>query len=175
MRMRRTCNMRLSERAGIRVLIGLGLVAGIASAQAVVPADAVLVNGKIITVDERFTIAQAVAVRGERVVAVGSNADIGKMAGPSTRRIDLRGRAVIPGLIATEWREVWAENAGRQRQVSKQQFLDGICRDWGIVAGRWGMAREVADAVVFLASDRAAYINGAKLTVDGGYAINVRS
>jgi 3-oxoacyl-[acyl-carrier protein] reductase len=83
--------------------------------------------------------------------------------------------AVIPGLIATEWRESWAENASRQRQVSKQQFLDQTCRDWGIVAGRWGTMREVADAVVFLASDRAAYINGAKLTVDGGYAINVRS
>ncbi len=83
--------------------------------------------------------------------------------------------AVIPGLIATEWRESWAQDAGRQRQLSKQQFLDQICRDWGIVAGRWGTMREVADAVVFLASDRAAYINGAKLTVDGGYAINVRN
>jgi 3-oxoacyl-[acyl-carrier protein] reductase len=82
--------------------------------------------------------------------------------------------AVIPGLIATEWRETWAENAGRQLDQSKQQFLDQTCRDWGIVAGRWGTMREVADAVVFLASDRAAYINGAKLTVDGGYAINVR-
>lgn len=82
--------------------------------------------------------------------------------------------SVIPGLIATEWREGWAENAGRQRQVSKQQFLDATCRDWGIMAGRWGSMREVADAVVFIASDRAAYINGAKLTVDGGYAINVR-
>ena len=82
--------------------------------------------------------------------------------------------SVIPGLIATEWRESWAENAGRQRQVSKQQFLDDTCRDWGIMAGRWGSMREVADAVVFIASDRAAYINGAKLTVDGGYAINVR-
>ena len=50
-----------------------------------------------------------------------------------------------------------------------------ICREWGIVAQRWGTMEEVADAVVFLASDRAAYINGAKLTVDGGYAINVRS
>jgi 3-oxoacyl-[acyl-carrier protein] reductase len=83
--------------------------------------------------------------------------------------------AVIPGLIATEWRESWAESSSRQRQISKQQFLDQTCRDWGIVAGRWGTMREVADAVVFLASDRAAYINGAKLTVDGGYAINVRS
>jgi 3-oxoacyl-[acyl-carrier protein] reductase len=82
--------------------------------------------------------------------------------------------AVIPGLIATEWRESWAEDASRQRQISKQQFLDQTCRDWGIVAGRWGTMREVSDAVVFLASDRAAYINGAKLTVDGGYAINVR-
>jgi len=82
--------------------------------------------------------------------------------------------AVIPGLIATEWRESWAERAGQQRQLSKQQFLDATCRDWGIIAGRWGTMREVADAVVFLASDRAAYINGAKLTVDGGYTINPR-
>jgi 3-oxoacyl-[acyl-carrier protein] reductase len=82
--------------------------------------------------------------------------------------------AVIPGLIATEWRESWAERAGQQHQLSKQQFLDKTCREWGIIAGRWGTMREVADAVVFLASDRAAYINGAKLTVDGGYAVNVR-
>ena len=82
--------------------------------------------------------------------------------------------AVIPGLIATEWREGWAQNVATQRNVSKEQFLDQTCREWGIVAGRWGTMREVADAVVFLASDRAAYINGAKLIVDGGYAINVR-
>jgi 3-oxoacyl-[acyl-carrier protein] reductase len=82
--------------------------------------------------------------------------------------------SVIPGLIATEWRESWAENAGRQRGLSKQDFLDATCREWGIIAGRWGSMREVADVVVFIASDRAAYINGAKLTVDGGYAINVR-
>lgn len=66
------------------------------------------------------------------------------------------------------------ESAARQRQLSKQQLLDETCRAWGIVAGRWGPMREVADAVVFLASDRAAYINGAKLTVDGGYTVNVR-
>jgi 3-oxoacyl-[acyl-carrier protein] reductase len=83
--------------------------------------------------------------------------------------------AVIPGLIATEWREGWAERGARERQLSRQQFLDQTCRDWGIIAGRWGTMREVADAVVFLASDRAAYINGAKLAVDGGYSVNVRS
>ncbi|HVY63501.1 MAG TPA: SDR family oxidoreductase [Gammaproteobacteria bacterium] len=81
---------------------------------------------------------------------------------------------VIPGLIATEWREGWAERSAGQRHTGKPEFLEQICREWGIVAGRWGTMEEVADAVVFLASDRAAYINGAKLTVDGGYAINVR-
>jgi 3-oxoacyl-[acyl-carrier protein] reductase len=83
--------------------------------------------------------------------------------------------AVIPGLIATEWREHWAETASQQHQLSRQQFLDRICQEWGIVSGRWGTMREVADAVLFLASDRASYINGARLNVDGGYAINVRN
>src|SRR5437762_3319559 len=61
--------------------------------------DLILSNGKIITVDERFTIAQAVAIKGDRIVAVGTNADIARLAGSNTRRIDLRGRSVIPGLI----------------------------------------------------------------------------
>jgi predicted amidohydrolase YtcJ len=61
--------------------------------------DVILSNGKIITVDERFTIAQALAIRGDRIVAVGTNQDISQLAGPSTRRIDLRGRSVVPGLI----------------------------------------------------------------------------
>jgi predicted amidohydrolase YtcJ len=63
------------------------------------PADLVLSNGKIITVDDRFTIAQAVAIAGDRIVAVGSNQDITRLAGPNTRRIDLMGRSVTPGLI----------------------------------------------------------------------------
>ena len=63
------------------------------------PPDVILTNGKIITVDDRFSIAQAVAVRGDRIVAVGTSADITRLAGPSTRRIDLRGRSVVPGLI----------------------------------------------------------------------------
>ena len=62
-------------------------------------ADLVFSNGKIVTVDERFTIAQAVAVKGDRIVAVGSSQDMAKLAGPNTRTIDLRGRTVIPGLI----------------------------------------------------------------------------
>ena len=63
------------------------------------PVDVILAGGKVITVDEKFTIAQAIAVKGDRIVAVGSNEDISSLAGPATRRIDLAGRAVVPGMI----------------------------------------------------------------------------
>src|SRR5215510_4706699 len=75
------------------------LLAGIPTvlhAQATAP-DFVLTNGKIITVDDRFSIAQAVAIKGDRIVAVGSNEDIARLAGPNTRRMDLGGRSVVPG------------------------------------------------------------------------------
>jgi len=62
-------------------------------------ADLILTNGKIITVNDTFQIAQAVAVRGSRIIAVGSNADITRLAGPNTQRIDLRGKSMVPGFI----------------------------------------------------------------------------
>jgi len=90
------------NRLNLRVpLVGaLLLASGIfpLRAQQAAP-DLILSNGKIITVDERFTIAQAVAVRGDRIVAVGTSQDVARLAGPNTRRIDLRGKSVIPGLI----------------------------------------------------------------------------
>jgi len=81
---------------------------------------------------------------------------------------------VVPGLIATEWRHGWAENGGKQQGKSKDQFVEDICKAWGIVQGRWGTMEELADLVTFLASDRAGYINGARIAFDGGYAINPR-
>ena len=71
----------------------------VSGAQQPAPADTILTNGKIITVDDQFSIAQAVAVRGDRIVAVGTNQNITRLAGPNTRRIDLRGRSVVPGMI----------------------------------------------------------------------------
>lgn len=62
-------------------------------------ADLVLTNGKVVTVDDRFTIAQALAIKGQRIVAVGSIAELDTFKGPQTRVIDLAGRTVIPGLI----------------------------------------------------------------------------
>ena len=84
---------RLTIAAAVVLIAGAVLIGQQPSA------DLVLTNGKIITVDERFTIAQAVAVRGDQIVAVGTDQDINRLAGPATRRIDLRGQSVIPGLI----------------------------------------------------------------------------
>jgi predicted amidohydrolase YtcJ len=63
------------------------------------PADLVLKNGKIITVDKGFTIAQAIAIAGERIMAVGPDAEMVAHTAPTTRVVDLKGRAVIPGLV----------------------------------------------------------------------------
>src|SRR5438309_3498175 len=62
-------------------------------------ADLILHNAKITTLDRGNPEAQAVAVRDGRFLAVGSERDIMALAGPDTRRVDLRGRRVIPGLI----------------------------------------------------------------------------
>ena len=62
-------------------------------------ADVILVNGRILTVDANDRVAQAVAVSGNRIIAVGSTAEVERTAGPNTRRVDLKGRAVTPGLL----------------------------------------------------------------------------
>ena len=82
--------------------------------------------------------------------------------------------AVVPGLIATEWRQSWADNMARQQGKTPEQFLADTCKSWGILAGRWGSMEEVTDAVVFLASDRSKYITGTQIAVDGGYGVNSR-
>jgi 3-oxoacyl-[acyl-carrier protein] reductase len=81
---------------------------------------------------------------------------------------------VVPGLVGTEGREAWAENMAKQQNVSKQEFVASFCKRMGILAGRWATMEEVADTVVFVASDRAQYFNGAKIILDGGLNVNVR-
>jgi predicted amidohydrolase YtcJ len=64
-----------------------------------VTADLILTNAKVVTLDAASSTAQAVAVRDGRVLAVGSAGDIGRLAGGTTRTLDLQGRTVIPGLM----------------------------------------------------------------------------
>src|SRR5258708_38257402 len=62
-------------------------------------ADLILHNGKIVTVDSKFSIQQALAVSGGKIAAVGSDAAVLKLRGPRTQMIDLAGKTVLPGLI----------------------------------------------------------------------------
>ncbi|SRR5579871_757140 len=61
--------------------------------------DLILVNGKIVTLDDKRPQAQALAASGGKISAVGSDAEIRKLAGPSTTVIDLKGALAVPGLI----------------------------------------------------------------------------
>jgi len=62
-------------------------------------ADLVLVNGHVLTVDSSDSVADAVAVKGNLIQAVGANEDIYELVGPGTEVIDLRERTLLPGLI----------------------------------------------------------------------------
>ena len=64
--------------------------------------ETILQNGKILTVDENFRVADALAIRGGVVLAVGTNAEILRLRGPQTAVLDLQGRTVMPGFIATD-------------------------------------------------------------------------
>jgi len=69
------------------------------SAQTIQPATLVLHNGKIVTVDAATPESQAIAVRGDRIEAIGTNESIQRYIGPNTQVIDLRGQLAVPGLI----------------------------------------------------------------------------
>lgn len=135
-------------RHSIAVMLMLGGAA--LRAQSAAPVDLLLSNGKIITVDERFTIAQAVAIRGDRIVAVGSSRELDRLAGPGTRRIDLQGRAVIPGLIdnhmhllraaATWLREVRLDGVESRKQaveLLRARVKTVGPREWVYTLGGW--------------------------------------
>jgi predicted amidohydrolase YtcJ len=85
-----------ASRRMARVGALLGLLTWIVPAHAQAP-DTVLTNGKIVLYDAE--LAQALAVRDGKIAAIGNSADIGALAGPATRVIDLGQRTVIPGLI----------------------------------------------------------------------------
>ena len=90
---------RLFRRQFLRALPSVFLLTAVVTLLAAEPADFILRNAKVATVDAKFSLAQAIAVRGDKILAVGSNADIAKLAGPNTRIVDAKGRLVIPGLM----------------------------------------------------------------------------
>lgn len=130
-------------------------------ANTVLMADTVLTGGKIITVDNKFSIAQAVAIRGDRIMAVGTNQQINALAGPSTRRVDLRGRAVTPGLIDNhahfqEEGAYWTEELRLDGVESRKQALGMIQARakqkpgaWIYTLGGWSPDQFTDDSRIF--------------------------
>src|SRR5216684_1938994 len=111
-------------------------------------ADTILVNGKIVTVDDRFTIAQALAIRTGRIVKVGTTAEIEALKGAATRTIDLGGRTVIPGLIdnhahwirAAEHDELRFDGVTSRRRAIEmlaQKVRATPAGQWVVVLGGW--------------------------------------
>ncbi|PYV44656.1 MAG: amidohydrolase [Acidobacteria bacterium] len=62
-------------------------------------ADLILHHGKIVTVDKQFTVQEAIAIKGNRILRVGRNQDLSKLQGKRTKMVDLGGKTVLPGLI----------------------------------------------------------------------------
>src|SRR5678815_4569390 len=79
-------------------IVASGLPAQRQPARAGAPPDVVYYNAKIITVDDQFSYAQAVAIAGDKFTAVGTNESMRRLAGPNTQQVDLHGMTVIPGL-----------------------------------------------------------------------------
>ncbi len=79
-------------------LIYLLLVLTVTACKVENPADMIIINGKILTVNEQFSIAEALAIKDDKIIAVGSNSDIRKLADRQCEIIDAEGKTVIPGL-----------------------------------------------------------------------------
>jgi predicted amidohydrolase YtcJ len=108
------------------------------------------VNGKIVTVDARSSVAQALAVHDGKIMALGKSADIRKLAGAATRVVDLGGRTVIPGLIdshlhairaaltfTTEVNWIGARSLGEALARISAAAKSRPAGAWLIVAGGW--------------------------------------
>jgi hypothetical protein len=93
------------------------------------PADLVLLNAKILTVDQRFSSAAALAVREGRFVAVGSNEDVRRLVGKTTRVIEGRGRTVVPGIIETHSHSLGVAEAEAAQPFRNLRTI-GELQDW---------------------------------------------
>ena len=133
-----------------RSLALLVLMTGLCAGAAAQQIDTILVNGKVVTADERGTLHQALAVSDGRIVALGKSAEIKRLAGKDTRVVDLGGRTVIPGLIDSHMHAIRAalsygtevhwfgttsieEALGRLRTAARAAKPGA----WLIVAGGW--------------------------------------
>ncbi len=91
-------------------------------------ADLVLTGGRIVTVNASFEIVEAMAVRGDRILAVGTNEEIRRFAGPKTQAADLAGKMVLPGLIDSHVHATGAAVYEFDHPVPEMETLDDVLK-----------------------------------------------
>lgn len=69
--------------------------------------DLIIVNGKVVTVDEKFSFAEAVAVKNSRIIAVGTRTEIEALKGAGTKVLDLKGQTIMPGIVDSHVHIPW--------------------------------------------------------------------
>ena len=110
---------------GVSLVLVLGVRPVAAQVQPVPPEllaypNLVVVNGKVLTVDPQFSVAEAVAMRDGRILAVGTSDDIRRLVGPATRVVDAGGRSVVPGFIDSD-----GDNAFAGGDLYKDTMVNG--------------------------------------------------
>lgn len=159
--------MRVYLRVSAAVL-SLGILAGCgqstdpASDETSAAANRVFTNGNILTVDEGFSVVQALAVRDDRILAVGSNDEMLALAGPDADITDLAGRTVVPGLIENHMHFVratrdWYRHVRWDDVTSRAAALALVAEragelpegEWVVVIGGWNFAQFVDNGELF--------------------------
>jgi predicted amidohydrolase YtcJ len=91
-------------------------------------ADLILYNGKIVTVDPRFRIVDSIAIRGDRIAAIGARGQVTSLAGPNTRQIDLKGKTVLPGLMDSHVHAFEASIYEFDHPVPEMETIEDVLR-----------------------------------------------
>jgi predicted amidohydrolase YtcJ len=113
----------LSTRISVGFFL-VGLLAQTPAPQA--PPETIYYNGHVVTMWSDHPEVEAIAIRGDRFVAVGSNADVRKLAGPATSEVDLAGRTVLPGLQDSHTHPIAAALSEQDRPVPVMNSIPDI-------------------------------------------------
>ena len=118
------------------------------------PADLALTGGKIVTLDARSRTVSALAIRGDRIAALGTDEEIAPLIGPGTRRIDLRGRLAVPGLFDGHahmdregLKRKWPSLAGARSIDDILQIVEKLVR--GAAPGEWIVTMPVGEPPLY--------------------------